>query len=45
MVIGTPIERKPFTFAERTYVPQIFGGLKTTWKHLVQKKETMEYPE
>jgi NADH-quinone oxidoreductase subunit I len=40
-----PLERKPLTFAERTYVPQIVGALKTTWKHLVAKKETMEYPE
>jgi NADH-quinone oxidoreductase subunit I len=39
------VERKPLTFAERTYVPQILGGLKTTWKHLVRPKETMEYPE
>jgi NADH-quinone oxidoreductase subunit I len=40
-----PLERKPLSFAERTYVPQVVGALKTTWKHLVAKKETMEYPE
>ena len=40
-----PLERKPLTFAERTYVPQIVAGLKTTWKHLVTPKETLEYPE
>ncbi|HVU33197.1 MAG TPA: NADH-quinone oxidoreductase subunit I [Opitutaceae bacterium] len=45
MATGVPVERKPLTFAERTYVPQIVGGLKTTWKHLVRPKETMEYPE
>jgi NADH-quinone oxidoreductase subunit I len=39
------VERKPLSFAERTYIPQIVGGLKTTWKHLVRPKETMEYPE
>jgi NADH-quinone oxidoreductase subunit I len=39
------VERKPLTFAERTYVPQIVAGLKTTWKHLVAPKQTMEYPE
>jgi NADH-quinone oxidoreductase subunit I len=40
-----PLERKPLTFAERTYVPQIMMGLKTTWKHLVKPKETLQYPE
>ena len=40
-----PLERKPLTFAERTYVPQLMAGLKTTWKHLVRPKETLEYPE
>lgn len=40
-----PLERKPLTFAERTYVPQILQGLRTTLKHLVRKKETLEYPE
>lgn len=40
-----PLERKPLTFAERTYVPQIMQGLKTTWKHLVHPKETLQYPE
>jgi NADH-quinone oxidoreductase subunit I len=40
-----PLERKPLTFAERTYVPQLVAGLKTTWRHLVKPKETLEYPE
>ncbi|HVU24005.1 MAG TPA: NADH-quinone oxidoreductase subunit I [Opitutus sp.] len=40
-----PLERKPLTLAERTYLPQIVGGLKTTIKHLVRKKQTLEYPE
>lgn len=40
-----PLERKPLSFAERTYVPQIMMGLKTTWKHLVKPKETLQYPE
>lgn len=39
------VERKPLTFAERTYIPQVLGGLKTTFKHLVRKKQTLEYPE
>jgi NADH-quinone oxidoreductase subunit I len=40
-----PLERKPLTFAERTYLPQILGGMKTTWKHLVTPKTTLQYPE
>jgi NADH-quinone oxidoreductase subunit I len=40
-----PLERKPLTFAERTYLPQIAAGLKTTWRHLVKPKQTLEYPE
>jgi NADH-quinone oxidoreductase subunit I len=39
------VERKPLTFLERTYLPQIAGGLKTTFKHLVAPKNTLEYPE
>lgn len=40
-----PVERKPLTLAERTYIPQIVGGLKTTLKHLLRKPVTLEYPE
>ncbi|MCR6655520.1 MAG: NADH-quinone oxidoreductase subunit I [Opitutus sp.] len=39
------VERKPLSFAERTYIPQVLGGLKTTFKHLISKKQTLEYPE
>lgn len=39
------VERKPLSFMERTYLPQIVGGLKTTWQHMIKPKETMEYPE
>ena len=39
------VDRKPLSFAERTYLPQIIGGLRTTLRHLVRRKETMEYPE
>lgn len=39
------VERKPLSLMERTYIPQILGGLRTTWQHLVRPKETMEYPE
>jgi NADH-quinone oxidoreductase subunit I len=40
-----PVDRKPLTFAERTYIPQILNGLKTTMKHLVAPAVTLEYPE
>src|SRR5689334_7047561 len=40
-----PVERKPLSFAERTYIPQIINGLKTTMKHLVAPPATMEYPQ
>ncbi len=40
-----PLERKPLTLAERTYLPQIASGLRTTLRHLFRPKETMEYPE
>jgi NADH-quinone oxidoreductase subunit I len=40
-----PVDRKPLTFAERTYIPQILSGLKTTWKHMVKPTVTLQYPE
>ena len=39
------VDRKPLTFAERTYIPQILSGLKTTWKHMVSPTVTLQYPE
>ena len=39
------VQRKPLSFAERTYLPQIFGGLKITIKHFFAPKQTLEYPE
>src|SRR6201995_2018531 len=39
------VERKPLSFAERTYIPQILSGLKTTWKHMVAPNVTLQYPE
>lgn len=39
------LERKPLTFAEKTYLPQVLGGLKITFKNMIGKKVTMEYPE
>ncbi|MSU72353.1 MAG: NADH-quinone oxidoreductase subunit I [Opitutus sp.] len=40
-----PLERKPLSFAERTYLPAIASGLKTTLQHLFKPNITMEYPE
>src|SRR3954466_13226814 len=40
-----PLERKPLTLAERTYVPQIVRGLVTTFKRTLKPTETLEYPE
>ncbi len=45
MAKTTVIERKPLSLSERTYLPQIFSGLKTTVKHMFQKKVTLQYPE
>ncbi len=39
------VERKPLTLAERSYLPQIVSGLKTTLKHLVAPTVTLQYPE
>jgi NADH-quinone oxidoreductase subunit I len=39
------VKQKPLTLLERTYIPQIASGLKTTLKHMVAKPVTLEYPE
>ena len=39
------LQRKPLTFVERTYLPQVIAGLRTTFRHLLRRKETLEYPE
>ncbi|MGC6455873.1 MAG: NuoI/complex I 23 kDa subunit family protein [Coraliomargaritaceae bacterium] len=39
------LERKPLTFAEKTFIPQIAAGLKTTLGNMVQKPVTLEYPD
>jgi len=39
------LERKPLSLAERTYLPQIVGGLKITMKNLMKPPITLEYPE
>jgi NADH-quinone oxidoreductase subunit I len=39
------VQRKTLSMAERAYLPNIFGAMWTTLKHLVRPAETMEYPE
>lgn len=39
------IERKPLSLSERSYLPQIASGLKTTISHMFQPKVTLQYPE
>ena len=39
------LERKPLTWAEQTYLPQIVGGLKITFKNMLRPAITLEYPE
>ena len=39
------VERKPLTWLEQTYIPQIIGSLKLTLEHMFQPKITLEYPE
>lgn len=39
------VERKPLTFAEKTYIPQIVSGLKITLENAFRPKVTLEYPE
>jgi NADH-quinone oxidoreductase subunit I len=39
------IEHQPLTFIENTYLPAIFGGMATTFKHLFKKEVTLRYPD
>jgi NADH-quinone oxidoreductase subunit I len=39
------VERKPLTWAERTYLPQVISGLARTLGWLFRPKVTVEYPE
>jgi len=45
MAQTTVIERKPLSLSERTYLPQIASGLKTTVSHMFKPKVTLQYPE
>lgn len=39
------VERKPLTWAEKTYVPQIVAGLKVTMDNIFRRPVTLQYPE
>ena len=39
------LKRKPLTFLEKLYLPQIVAGLGTTLRHIFEPKQTLEYPE
>ena len=39
------LERKPRSFAEKTFLPQIVSGLKTTFGTMLSKGVTLQYPE
>ena len=39
------VERKPLSWWEKLYLPQVIGGLALTFQHLFRKKVTMQYPE
>jgi NADH-quinone oxidoreductase subunit I len=39
------LERKPLSFAERSYLPQVAAGLRITIKHLFSPNKTLQYPE
>ena len=38
-------ERKPLNWAEKTYLPQIASGLKVTFKKMIKRPVTLQYPE
>jgi NADH-quinone oxidoreductase subunit I len=40
-----PVQRKPLSRLERTYLPNLFSSLWITLKHLFSPADTMEYPE
>ncbi len=39
------IEQKPLTILERTYLPQIVGGLKITARNMLKPSVTLQYPD
>ena len=40
-----PVDRRPLNFVEKLYIPAILRGMGITFKHIFQKKATVNYPE
>lgn len=40
-----PVDRRPLNFVEKLYIPAILKGMGITFKHIFQKKATVNYPE
>lgn len=39
------VSDKPMTFMEKLYLPAIFSGMATTFKHMLRRRKTVKYPE
>jgi NADH-quinone oxidoreductase subunit I len=39
------VDRKNLSLSERLYLPQIFAGMKTTFKYMFRPQVTLKYPE
>lgn len=39
------VSDKPMTFMEKLYLPAIFSGMRTTFKHILRRRKTIKYPE
>jgi NADH-quinone oxidoreductase subunit I len=39
------VVKKEMTFAEKTYLPAILGGMAITFKHMFKKEATVRYPD
>lgn len=39
------VDRKPLSWSEKTYLPQIVDGLKVTLSNMFRKNVTLQYPE
>ncbi len=39
------VKRQPLNWAERLYLPAVWNGFKITFRHLLRRKVTMQYPE
>ncbi len=42
---GKKVDKRPMNLVERAYLPAVFGGMITTFKHIFKKTPTIRYPE